>query len=425
MNKIKALMITFFLVFAFGVAIPIPNVMAENINLTEKVNDGKTKTEKNIVNLYLFHSKTCSHCKAEIKLLDELTRKYDNLRVYKYEVSDPDNSSLLGEVIHMLDVKTSGVPFTIIGDKTYNGYSNENSKRTFEAIINYYSTHGYQDKVGELINNIELPTYPVEDNSDINEYISNYGNYTIDIPLIGSVNTKDLTIPIVTVLIGLVDGFNPCAMWVLLFLISMLVGMKDKKRMLILGITFLVSSATIYGLFMLTWLNVTTFISKIVIVRMIIALVAITFGIINLMSFFKTKTSGCEVVKDNRRTRILNKIKKLTSERNIFLAIIGIITLAISVNIVELACSAGLPVMYLEILSLNNLNIVYQIIYILLYLLFFLLDDLIIFIIAMTTLKVTGISTKYGKASKLVGGIILILIGVLLIFKPEWLMFNF
>jgi len=99
--------------------------------------------------------------------------------------------------------------------------------------------------------------------------------------------------------------------------------------------------------------------------------------------------------------------------------------LAVSVNIVELACSAGLPVMFIEILSLNYLSIFEEILYITIYMLFFLLDDLIIFFIAMTTMQLTGFSTKYGKISKIVGGILLLIMGLLLIFKPEWLMFNF
>ena len=100
-------------------------------------------------------------------------------------------------------------------------------------------------------------------------------------------------------------------------------------------------------------------------------------------------------------------------------------TLALSVNVVELACSAGLPVMFIEILSLNNPTVIEKVIYIALYMIFFLLDDLIVFFVAMRTMELTGFSTKYGKLSKLVGGILLLGIGILLIFKPEWLMFNF
>ena len=104
---------------------------------------------------------------------------------------------------------------------------------------------------------------------------------------------------------------------------------------------------------------------------------------------------------------------------------LGVIVLSISVNVVELACSAGLPVMFIEILSMNNLTIIEEVIYIALYMLCFLLDDLVVFFIAVRTMEVTGISSKYGKISKLIGGILLLFIGILLIFKPSWLMFNF
>ena len=104
---------------------------------------------------------------------------------------------------------------------------------------------------------------------------------------------------------------------------------------------------------------------------------------------------------------------------------LGIITLAISVNIVELACSAGLPLLFTQVLALNNLEPYQSTIYMLIYIFFFLLDDLIVFMIAMFTLKVTGITTKYTKYTHLIGGIIMLIIGLLMMFKPEWLMFNF
>ena len=107
------------------------------------------------------------------------------------------------------------------------------------------------------------------------------------------------------------------------------------------------------------------------------------------------------------------------------LALLGIISLSITVNLVELACSAGLPVMYIEILNMNNLTNLEYYLYIILYVIFFMLDDIIVFSIAMISLELTGFSTKYGKLSKLIGGILLITIGILMLIKPEWLMFNF
>ena len=107
------------------------------------------------------------------------------------------------------------------------------------------------------------------------------------------------------------------------------------------------------------------------------------------------------------------------------MAIFGIIALAISVNLVEIACSAGLPLIFTQILALNDLSTFEYVIYMLIYILFFLIDDIVVFVIAMLTLNIKGISSKYGKYSHLIGGILMLLIGLLMIFKPEWLMFNF
>ena len=385
-------------------------------------------TEKNLVNIYLFYSETCPHCAAEKKMFNEIMDDYDNIRIYKYEVNTDDNMELMLEVAKMFDTEVSGVPFTVIADKVYKGFNYENYKSRFLATIDYYSEHGYKDIVGEYIGGIELPTYEVmedTENNNYNTYVEDYGNHKISF-LGFEINTKNLTLPIVSVLIGLVDGFNPCAMWVLLFLISMLIGMKDKKRMWSLGVAFLLTSAIVYLLFMVAWLNVATFLTSVSIIRLLLGLVAIFGGVFNLYGYFKNrKSSGCTVVNDKKRNKIFDRIKKFTQEKNFWLALIGVMVLALSVNIVELACSAGLPVMFIEILSINNLTLVEEIIYIGLYMLFFLLDDLIIFFIAMTTMQVTGFSTKYGKLSKIIGGILLLLIGLLLIFKPEWLMFNF
>lgn len=383
--------------------------------------------EKNLVNIYLFYSDTCPHCAKEEELLDEIMDKYDNVRLYKYEIGDEDNSKLLDEVASLYDTTVSGVPFTVIGDKIYKGFSYENSKVKFMGTVDYYSNYGYVDRVGKYIGGIELPSYQINDDDlEITDYIDDYANYRIEVPLLGVVETKNLTLPVISILIGLVDGFNPCAMWVLLFLISMLIGMKDKKKMIILGTTFLLSSALVYLLFMLAWLNVATLLLKVNFVRILIGIIALVGAIFNLVGYFRhRKDNGCDVIDDKKRNRIFERIKKFTHEKNFFLAILGVILLAVSVNIVELACSAGLPVMFTQILSMNNLTIIQEILYIALYMLFFLIDDLVVFFIAVRTMQVTGVSTKYGKISKLVGGVLLLLIGILLIFKPEWLMFNF
>ncbi len=388
-------------------------------------------SEKNLVNIYLFHSDTCPHCKEEIKFLNDIKDDYDNIRIYMYEIGDSSNLKLMDEVAKLYDTPVSGTPFTIIGDKYFKGFSYDGYHERFIAAIDYYSENAYKDRTGEYIGGIELPSYEVipdgqnDDTTDVDEYIDEVTDRKITI-LGKTIDLKNMALPVIALVIGLVDGFNPCAMWVLLFLISMLIGMRNKKKMITLGFTFLLTSALIYLLFMLAWLNAATFLLTIKWVRLLIGLVALIGACINLSSYIKhRKDDGCSVIDDKKRNRIFDKIKKFTHEKNFFLAMLGVITLAISVNVVELACSAGLPVMFIQILSMNHLSLFEEVLYIAIYMFFFLIDDLIVFLIAVSTMELTGFSTKYGKLSKLIGGILLLLIGILMIFKPEWLMFNF
>ncbi len=365
------------------------------------------------VDLYLFWGDGCPHCAHEKEYLEGLEKKYDNLNVHLYEVwYNEDNAKKMEKLKKSFgDEATLSVPFTVIGEKSFSGYSDQIGSEIKAEIDKCQKKKC--DNVAEKIltgSNIKVEK-KIEDESNV--------------PLLGKVNVKEVSLPLIAAVIGLVDGFNPCAMWILLFLISMLLGMKNKKRMWALGITFLVSSALVYALFMVAWLGITIKISQVWIVRFLIALVALIGGFANLRSYFKTSKSGCDVVDDKKRKKIIEKIKKFTHEKSFLLAMAGVILLAFSVNLVELACSAGLPLLFTQILAVNDLSLIQYIIYIIIYIFFFLLDDLVVFIIAMVTLQVTGVTTKYNRLSHLIGGILMFIIGLLLIFKPGWIMFNF
>lgn len=382
--------------------------------------------DKNLVNIYFFHSDDCPHCKDESKLLDSLEEKYENIKIYRYEISSSNNLNLMHKAASLYNDNNNYIPYTIIGNKIFKGYSHENSKANFIAAIEFYSNNGYKDLIGEYLNNKMLPTYPIDDDNqnNIDEYIDEKTDIKINIPIIGEISTKNMALPLVTIIIGLIDGFNPCAMWILLFLISMLIGMNDRKKMVILGFCFIFTSSFVYLLFMLTWLNAAKFLSSISILRFLIGVIAIIASGINLYSFFKTK-NGCNVVDDKKRNKIFDKIKTIVAEKHFYLSVIGIVILAISVNIIELACSAGLPVMWSTIISLNNVTKIEEFLYIILYIICFMLDDLIVFLVAVISKRVTAISTKFGKISKLIGGLLLLIIGILLIFAPELLQLNF
>lgn len=373
---------------------------------------------KEKVNVHLFYSDDCPHCKKEIILLDRL-EKENKIVVYKYELSNSTlYKELVGKVRKAFDIDNSYIPLTVIGTNHYVGY-NDNTAIKIENAVEYYSNKTYQDIVNEIIND---QFDPINDEFIIDEIEETL----IKIPYLGLVNPHDISLPIIAIVIGLVDGFNPCAMWVLLFLISTLIGMKNKKRMWILGLTFIITSAFIYLLFMASWLKVAVTITSVTWMKMLIGLIAITGGVVNLRGYLKKRKEedGCTVVDDKKRNKIIDKIKRVTTEKSLVFALIGIIALAISVNIIELACSAGLPLLFTQILAMNNLNSIQYVIYMLIYILFFLIDDIIIFAIAMITFELTGVSTKYSKYSHLIGGIIMLIIGILLIFNPSLLSFN-
>lgn len=378
---------------------------------------------KENVKLYLFYGDGCPHCAAEKEFLKELEEEYDNLDIIMYEVwYNEENATLMDQVKDTLEKNNQYVPFTVIGETSFTGFNSSFEDAIEEAVITC-SNKKCTDIVSMVKNGEE-----VESSKEATEEIKTEEAKTMNLPFLGEIEIKKTALPLIAIILGLVDGFNPCAMWILIFLISMLIGSKNRKRMIGLGVLFLGTSAIVYGLFMTAWLQVMLSMTQITMLKIAIGIVALIGAIWNLYSFYKgikNKDDGCEVVNNTKRRKIIDKIKKFTSEKSIWLASIGIITLAISVNFVELACSAGWPLVFTEILALNDLSTFSYATYIMLYILFYLFDDLIIFLIAVITLKVTGISNKYTKYSHLIGGILMLIIGLLMIFKPEWLMMNF
>lgn len=370
------------------------------------------------LNIYLFYGDGCPHCAEEEEWFKTYLEKNKNIKIHRYEVwYDKDNQEKYSKVHEILNDKSSGIPYLVIGESVISGFDKDLTPERIRNAVEYYSNVNYKDKVGMYLG--------VVSESETGQDETKYEDTKVKIPLLGTKEAKDVSIGLSAILIGAVDGFNPCAMWILLFLISMLLGMKNKKRMWILGITFLVSSALVYFLFLLSWLNLSVFLNKVLYIRVAISFFAVLFGVLQVVNFFFKKDNGCEVVGNKNRKRIIKSIQKIIKEKSFILAILGIILLAASVNIIELLCSLGLPVMFTQILAINEVSKVGQILYSLLYVLFFMIDDIIIFIIAMKTLEIKAISNKYGKYSHLIGGLIMIIIGVLMVYKPEWLMFNF
>lgn len=369
----------------------------------------------NKVSVYFFWGKGCTHCKHAITYLEKMQTKYPKLQIEYLEIWEhPENIELMQSLAKELKFKITGLPVTIIGDKFVVGYYNDETTGSYmEELIIAARANGSSDYVQNHIKkngkkHVSTTTLPE----------------TIKVPIFGDVNIKNISLPLLTILLGAIDGFNPCAMWVLVMLLSFLVAINERKKMIYLGTLFIVTSAFVYYLFLVAWLNIMFFFKFIQGAKILIGLLAIAGGGYYLKDFFTNKEGVCKVTRQKEKQKIANTLSKIVEQKRYWLAGIGIIILAFLVNLIELVCSAGLPAIYTQVLSITPLSKLGYHLYLLLYTFVFMLDDLLIFMIAIFSLEMLNLTNKYSRYSHLIGGIMLVGIGTLLIFKPEWLLFQ-
>ncbi len=391
MKKLK------WLIVLLLVLIPI-NTFAISDSYKDKLHDiVDKKVEDDKINIYFFRGEGCPHCADEEKWFKEIKEEYkDKINIYDFEVwHNDDNLELLDKVKKELNSKSTGIPFTVIGEEYFTGFSETTKSRIENTIKDYIG----EEKVNK--NNMKLP-------------------------VLGNVDAKEVSLPLVAIILGFIDGFNPCAMWILLFLINMLFREENKKKAWVLGFTFLLVSGLVYFLSMLG-INFVLSVVAIKWIKILLAIFILLAGILNFKKYLKTRKeeAGCTVVDSKKRKKLSTRMKNIMNNNSFILALLGIIVLAASVNLIELACSLGFPVIFSEILALNEITGVAKIVYLLLYILFYMIDDILVFTISMITLNATGITNKYNKLCTLVSAIIMIIMGLLLLLKPDWLMLNF
>lgn len=383
--------------------------------------------ENKRIDLYFFYGDGCPHCAKEEIFLAKLEKEKSNISIHRYEVwHNKTNADLLSKVAKNMNVKVSGVPILFAGSENIVGYgSDESSGQDITKMIKYYEEYGCVDVIGPIINNTAGQDVASSTCATQNTNRSSITTIPeeIKLPFFGMIKTRNVSLPLLTVIVGTLDGFNPCAMWVLLFLISMLLRMEDRKRMWILGWSFIAASGAVYFFFMTAWLNLFMFIGFVAWIRLLIAVIALGGGAYQLYDIWKHRKGGCLVEGSEKRRAIFDKIRKVISEKNFILAMAGIILLAMAINLVELVCSIGLPAVYTQVLSMSHLPSWEYYAYLFLYIIFYMMEEIIVFVIAMITLRTKAFSTRHMKWTQLAGGIIMLVIGILLIFKPGWLMF--
>lgn len=257
---------------------------------------------------------------------------------------------------------------------------------------------------------VELPPLPDQRDDD-----------PVTLPLFGDVRWQDWGLPAFTVLVGLVDGFNPCAMWVLLFLLSLLVNLRDRWKILAVAGTFVVVSGLAYAAFMTAWLNVFQLIGLLRPAQVILGLIGVGVGTIHIKDYFALKRGVSLSIPESVKPRLYDRMRDIVQAESLRSAILGAAVLAMLVNVIELLCTAGLPAMYTGVLTLQHFPPWQNHAYILLYILAYMFDDALMVTVVVVTLGRHKLQDRGGRILKLISGLVILVLGTIMLLRPDWL----
>jgi hypothetical protein len=352
--------------------------------------------------VYFFHYPGCPYCHEQDVTLNPILEEKYNIKILKYNVQTSEGNKVFQEFAQKHDLQAV-VPLTIVGDYYFTGYNEHIGQEIDYAIERYLETGGCEN----VDNNCVVP----EEESE---------KFIYDLPFLGETDLLSLSLPVLAITIGLVDGFNPCAMWVLVYLISVVITLDDKRKIWLIVGTFVLVSGILYFLFMTAWLNLFLIVGYVRPLTILIGLVALGGAIINLKEFYESRGGPitCKVTSADDKTKTMSSIDNLVNQPLTLTTFIAIVILAFVVNSVEFVCSAALPAVFTQILALGALSFIEYYGYIALYVLAFMFDDLVIFGTVAFAVTHSGLGDKYATACKLIGGIILLLMGIMLLFFP-------
>jgi len=342
----------------------------------------------------------CPHCVEARHFLEQLAAERTRLSIVEHDVARDEHAlDQLRDLSARAGIETPGVPTFVIGDAVVVGFEAETTPARIRALL---------ESGGALAGEKTPPPEPPG---------------SVDLPLVGLVDLEGLGLPLFTVVVGLVDGFNPCATWVLLFLLAMLVNLKNRSRMMLIAGTFVVVSGVVYYAFMAAWLTFFMVIGISQPVRILLAVVALFVGAVNVKDFFAMGRGPSLHIPDSAKPGFYRRVREILHADDLAGAMIGIITLAFLVNLVELLCTAGLPALYTAILTSQGLAPWEYYAYLALYIAAYMLDDAVLVAIGVVTLGQGKLQERGARWLKLLSGLVILTLGALLLVRPSWLGF--
>lgn len=359
--------------------------------------------------IYFFKMKGCPHCADEEPFLEELQEKDPSLVVVDKEVlGNEENLELMKTIGKEYGREIRGVPTTFIGEDVWVGFSEQIASQIEEKVK--YCTE----------NPCVNPMVKLKGEGAVTETPARKKEETIDLPFVGTVNLSSMPAFASTALIALVDGFNPCSLWILTFLLGLLIYTKSRKKIIIVGLTFLGVTATVYGLFILGLFSAFQYIGQLLWIRILVAVIAFSFGLINVKDYFWFKEGISFTIPERVKPKIAETFRNLTQKSRSLAALVGATFLmALGVTLAELPCTAGFPVVWTGILNAQGVSSSTFAILFVIYMVIYLLDELLVFGTVSITLQSSKLQKEHGRVLKLIGGSLMLTLGVTFLFTPE------
>ena len=363
------------------------------------------------VTLLYFGTETCPYCQLMEEFLDELEATHgDELTIERHDVGrDPVARQRWGEEMAARGHQASGVPVVILDETVWLGFEERNVVEIEAAVAAAVDqaappTAGPDEPAGP-----DPPTAAPADGQ------------TIAIPLLGEVALDGRSPVAVTSVIAFVDGFNPCSLWVLTVLLAMVLHAgATRARVAVVGGTFLLVTGALYGAFIVGIFTVMGYLEHLGAIRLLVAALALFIGAVNVKDYFAYKRGLSFTIPDRFKPRIYRSGRAVRDRDRSLASVIGLtVGMAAGISLVELPCTAGFPVIWTGIVRTQGIEGVEFAALLLLYLAIYVLVELVVFGVALVTLRTSSFEERHGRALKLVGGAVMIALGVVLVAAPQ------
>lgn len=370
------------------------------------------------VPLYLFYVEGCSACIDEKAFLMRLGERIPELEVRAFEaVSDAANGKMLASAAALFGLQVTVLPVTFIGTaEPIVGYRGDAATGALiEERVRRCVERGCDDPLAVILSGGDAGKGRIAIDSDAP---ADRQATTVDLPLMGATDLSRLPLVTLSIVLGGLDSFNPCAFFVLFTLLGILVHAHSRRRMLFIGGTFVAFSGLVYFVFMAAWLNLFLHVGELRAVTTAAGIVALIIAAINIKDYFFFKRGISLTIPDSKKPKLFERMRRLLQETSAPALVLGTVVLAVAANTYELLCTAGFPMVFTRILTLSRLSPAEHYLYLGLYNLVYIIPLAIVVGVFTFTLGARKLTEEQGRLMKLVSGLMMLCMGFVVLIEP-------